>query len=108
MRRRLRPTALFTPNDDLALGAIAWCRDHGVDVPADLAVVGYDNIELAPFAWPPLTTINYDTDAVSAAAIARLLALAEEPNRKSQVTLIEPDLIVRRSCGARAAKSYFL
>ena len=108
MRRRPRPTALFTPNDDLALGAMAWCRDHGVDVPADLAVVGYDNIELAPFAWPPLTTINYDTDVVSAAAIDRLLALAENPNRKSQVTLIEPELIVRESCGATAARRNFL
>ena len=102
MARHPRPTALFAPTDDLALGAMAWCRENGVDVPRDMAVVGYDNIEFAPFAWPPLTTINYDTDAVGAAAIERLLGLSRQPGRKAQVTLIEPELVVRRSCGAAA------
>lgn len=53
---RQRPTAIFTATDNLAIGVLAWCRDNGVAVPGDVAVVGYDNVEAAEFAEVPLTT----------------------------------------------------
>ena len=94
------PTALFCPTDNLALGALAWCREKGIRVPEDLAIVGCDNIEAAEFADIRLTTIDYATDKVSDLAIERLLSLVGDETQPAQVTLIDPDLVVRKSSGA--------
>ena len=104
MSRRKRPTALFASNDSLAIGALRWCRDHGVAVPIDLAVVGYDEIEASAFIDVPLTTVHYAADIVSDLAVKRLLALITAPDRlpPPEVTLIEPQLVIRASCGAAA------
>ena len=100
MRRPDPPTAIFAATDNLALGGLAWCREHGLRVPQDVAIVGYDNIEAAEFADVPLTTINYAADKVSDLAVERLLELIGSADRLPRVTLIEPDLVVRRSSGA--------
>lgn len=102
MSRAPRPTALFASNDSLAIGALRWCRVNGVRVPEDLAIVGYDDIEASAFVDVPLTTIHYAADIVSNLAVARLLALIGAPDHPpaSEVRLIEPDLIIRQSCGA--------
>ncbi len=97
-----KPTALFTSNDRLAIGALAWCRDHDVSVPGDLAIVGYDDIEAARFCSVPLTTIHYGITAVSERAVERLLALIDhrDPLPRPEIVQIAPELIVRESCGA--------
>jgi LacI family transcriptional regulator len=95
-----RPSAVFALTDNLALGALAWCRDHGIAVPGDMAITGYDNIEAAAFADVPLTSVNYETAKVSELAIERLLQLIDRPKSAPRVTLIEPDLVIRRSSGA--------
>lgn len=82
---RQRPTAIFTATDNLAIGVLAWCRDNGVAVPGDVAVVGYDNVEAAEFAEVPLTTINYAADKVSDLAIDRLLSLIADVGQPPQV-----------------------
>ena len=97
MSGRKRPTALFCPTDNLALGALAWCRDNGIAVPHEFSIVGYDNIEAARFADVPLTTINYAADAVSDRAIERLLSLVSNDAQAAKVTLIDPELVVRKS-----------
>jgi LacI family transcriptional regulator len=102
MKRKHNATALFASNDMLAIGALRWCREHGVSVPQDLAVVGFDDIEAADFTDVPLTTMHYGVDEVADHAVKRLLTLirrsgdAPEP----QMTLIEPRLVIRQSCGA--------
>jgi LacI family transcriptional regulator len=105
MKKRIRPTAVFTATDNLAIGVLAWCRDHGLRVPDDVSIVGYDNIEASEFAEIPLTTINYAADKVSEIAIERLLALIGNQAQTPTVTLIEPDLIIRRSSGPVAGKA---
>jgi LacI family transcriptional regulator len=109
MERKRRPTALFASNDMLAVGALRWCREHGVRVPEDLAIVGFDDNFAASFAEVPLTTMHYGVDEVADHAVRRLLTLVDHPNntRKPQRTLIEPKLVIRESCGGRhaAAKS---
>jgi len=97
-----RPTALIASNDLLAFGALRACRDHGVDVPGDLALVGFDDIEASNYAPVPLTTVHYGADELSKAAVDRLLALIGAPGRlpRPQQAFIEPTLVVRESCGA--------
>lgn len=94
-----RPTAVFTDNDSLALGALRWCHKHKVRIPEDLAVMGYDNIAFTEFGEPPLSTVNYDVDAVSRMAVDRLMRLisAGEQLPEPRITLIDPELIVRES-----------
>ena len=79
-----------------------WCGDHQVGVPADLAIVGYDDIEASAYIDVPLTTVHYAADIVSDLAVERLLALITAPDRlpAPEVTLIEPQLVIRASCGA--------
>ncbi len=99
MNRPGPPTAIFTDNDSLALGALRWCHKHGVRVPDDLAIMGYDNIAFTEFGEPPLSTINYDVDAVSRLAVDRLMDLigAGDVLPAPRVTLIDPELIIRES-----------
>jgi LacI family transcriptional regulator len=99
MSTRERPTAVFADNDSLALGALHWCHRNGVRVPEDLAIMGYDNIAFTEFAEPPLSTVNYDVDAVSRMAVDRLMRLigAGEILPDPRITLIDPELIVRES-----------
>jgi LacI family transcriptional regulator len=102
MDRGKRPTALFASNDSLGIGALRWCSDHQVGVPADLAIVGYDDIEASAYIDVPLTTVHYAADIVSDLAVKRLLALITAPDHlpEPEVTLIEPQLVIRASCGA--------
>jgi LacI family transcriptional regulator, galactose operon repressor len=99
MSTRSRPTAVFADNDSLALGALHWCHRNKVGVPEDLAIMGYDNIAFTEFAEPPLSTVNYDVDAVSRMAVDRLMRLigAGEHLPEPRITLIDPELIVRES-----------
>lgn len=94
-------TALFAGNDTIAFGAMAAIRDAGLRVPADVAIIGYDDIALSGFAAPPLTTMRTEPfkDGQHAASIL-LRALAGEPMEKSHVMAPLP-LIVRTSCGTR-------
>ncbi len=98
-----RPTAVFTANDSLALGALRWCHRHGLKVPDDLAIMGFDNIEFTEFAEPPLSTVNYAVDMVSRMAVDRLMRLiaAGDHLPEPRVTLIDPELVVRDSTKAR-------
>lgn len=92
-----RPTALFASTDALAAGALRWCREHGVRVPKDLAIVGYDNTEIAEFNALPLTTVNYAADEISRIGVDRLLKRIDDNDAASEAVqhLIEPHLIVR-------------
>jgi LacI family transcriptional regulator len=93
------PTALFSHNDSLAFGALRWCHKHGWRVPEDVAIMGYDNIEFAEFAEPPLSTMNYAVDVVARMAVDRLMRLisAGEEVPAARATLIDPELVVRAS-----------
>lgn len=92
-----RPTALFASTDSLAVGVLHWCRENGVSVPGDLAVVGYDNTEISEYGAMPLTTVNYAADEISRLGVDRILQRIEkgEAAGAPQTRLIAPDLIVR-------------
>ena len=95
--------AIFAANDQMALGARDALRAHGMAVPGDVPLVGYDDIPLARYVEPALTTVQGDMTAVGSAAARRLLALigGQEPDELS--TLLSTDLVVRHSCGCLPA-----
>lgn len=91
------PTAVFATTDLLALGVLRWCQEHGIDVPNQLAVVGYDNTELSAYCSVPLTTVNYAADTISEIGVARMLQRIEHKAEWNgpRTQLIDPELVLR-------------
>jgi LacI family transcriptional regulator, galactose operon repressor len=94
------PTAVFVAADLMAVGAMKAAREAGLGLPDDLAVVGFDDIQLASFIDPPLTTIRQDKVGLGAAAAWALLEQIENPELTSAALTLPVELVVRRSCGA--------
>jgi LacI family transcriptional regulator len=96
-----RPTAIFAANDCMAIGALSALRAAGLRVPEDMALGGFDDIPMARFMTPALTSVHVDISALGASAAARLLDLLQgragpAPYRETFATT----LVVRESCGA--------
>jgi len=91
-------TALFCYNDRVAMGVLLACRQHDVIVPRDLNLVGFDDLELARWASPPLTTIQQPRTAMGSAAMRLMLDLLE--GHGGQDCLLAPLLIERASTAA--------
>ena len=101
LARKLNFTALFAGNDTIAFGVIKALNEAGIRVPNDVALVGYDDIPLAAFASPPLTTMQSDPVEHGKEAMQMLLAQLErrEDTGGRHVQRVAK-LIVRESCGA--------
>ena len=94
--RKVLPTAIFTANDHLALGAIKALNESGVLVPRDISIIGFDNIPEAAYFSPALTTVHQDFDELGKLAISRMLNQLREPVKPTAHT-IAPQLLVRES-----------
>jgi LacI family transcriptional regulator len=98
-----RPTAIFAANDASAVGALAALREAGVSVPEEMAVVGFDDIPIARYATPPLTTVRVAIDVLGARAATLLLRAitgpARRPSRGARREIVPAELVVRASCG---------
>jgi LacI family transcriptional regulator len=93
-------TALFAQNDRMAVGAIKAARDYGRRVPQDLAVVGFDDMPLASYFDPPLTTIRQDIFEQGRRGARMLIEKIEDPSHPLERVFLPAQLIVRESCGA--------
>jgi LacI family transcriptional regulator len=89
---------LFTLTDVMALAAIRALAEEGVEVPRDLRVVGYDDIEIANWAKPGLTTIHQPREEIARLATERLFALLEGKGGGVEQRMIVPYLVQRESC----------
>jgi LacI family transcriptional regulator len=92
--------ALFAHADSLAFGALRALREFGRRVPEDVAVVGFDDLPLAAFAEPPLTTIRQPAAEAGRLAVRRLVERLAEPNRPKEVIQLKAELVGRASTGA--------
>lgn len=90
-------TAVFASNDQMALGIIHAAAELGIAVPAELSVVGFDDIPEAKHFTPPLTTVRQDFDRLGAAAIDLLISEIEGTDVQTPVSFAVPELIVRGS-----------
>jgi len=89
-------TAVFCGSDILAVGAMKECRRRGLSVPNELSIVGFDNLEIAEYLWPALTTIAIPAEAMGERAADYLLADPAEKRLQARVEL-ETQLIVRET-----------
>ena len=94
-----RPTAIFAANDSMAIGALSALREAGLRVPDDVAVAGFDDIPLARYMNPPLSTVHVDISQLGERAAALLLASLRKGNRPHQQLQLPTTLVIRASCG---------
>jgi LacI family transcriptional regulator len=90
-------TALFAYNDMSAIGAIRALREHGLRVPEDVSVIGFDDIPGAAFYTPSLTTVRQPLNRMGEVAAQSLLERIEEKKEYLADIAIEPELVVRES-----------
>ncbi len=95
------PTAVFVANDLTAIEAMRAFQDHGLSIPEDLAIVGFDNGELAPLVYPPLTTVRVSRKALGEQAVRRLVDMLAHPDTPPARMTVFTQLVVRASCGHR-------
>ncbi|WP_324716815.1 LacI family DNA-binding transcriptional regulator [Carboxydochorda subterranea] len=90
-----RLTAVFAVNDSVAMGVVAALREHGVRVPEEMSVVGFDDISMAKYFQPPLTTIRQDAQGIGQSSIRMLLELMDGRRPSGRRLLLEPVLVER-------------
>ncbi len=94
--------AVFVSNDQMALGVARCLYEHGLRVPDDVSIVGYDDIPEAEFFTPPLTTVRQPFTDVGERAIGALLAGLAGGGTEPVVSVVDPTLVVRASTTAYA------
>lgn len=95
-----RPTALFAANDAMAIGAMSALREAGIDVPGAMSVVGFDDIPVARYVTPALSSVRVPIGALGERATEMLLeAVVEKQRRVRRRETLPTELVVRDSCG---------
>jgi LacI family transcriptional regulator len=94
------PTAVFVSSDTVAMGAMRAAKRHGYSIPEDISFVGFDDIPMAIYHDPPLTTIRLPAYGIGWAAADLLIRLIDQEHVRDRKVLLESELIIRTSCGA--------
>jgi DNA-binding LacI/PurR family transcriptional regulator len=95
--RKPAPTAVFVQNDRMAMGVLRAARDMDLEVPAQLAVIGVDDMPLSSYFDPPLTTMRQDMPRIGQEAARTLLDIIQKKNTALRETKLSAQLIVRQS-----------
>ena len=94
-----RPSAVFAANDMMAIGCLAALQQAGLNVPQDIAVAGFDDIPIARYVTPPLTTVHVPIVELGALATQELAAAIEQPGKPhSAAQMLPTELVIRQSC----------
>jgi LacI family transcriptional regulator len=94
------PTAIFAANNLMTLGALNAIHEQRLNIPTDVAIVGFDDMPWAPSLDPPLTTISQPTYDMGRTTAELLLSKIAESARDTMEIKLQPSLIVRKSCGS--------
>ena len=104
MARPKRPTAVFASNDHMAIGALEAFREAGLKVPGDMAMVGFDDIEMSGLPGVDLTTITQKKDTMGPLAVDVLLDKINMDKKAPPIRItLEPILVIRKTCGSKIA-----
>jgi LacI family transcriptional regulator len=99
----LSPTAVFVASDLVAFGALAAIRELGLSIPKDVAVVGFDDVRLARYINPPLTTVRLPAYELGASAADMLVKIIKGEECEERL-LLPTELVIRESCGSLICK----
>ncbi len=101
---RVLPTAVLASNDLTAIGALSAIAQHGLRVPQDISVIGFDDIQLSAYTSPPLTTIRVPHSEIAKVTVHALLSSRQNGAKRlphGEEHLICPAFVKRRSTGPR-------
>ena len=106
LKMKSRPTAVLCSNDMTAIGVLRHLAAEGVRVPEDVSVVGFDDIQLADYVYPPLTSVRMSRDDLARGAFALLRGIIEQPQTPTRRSVHIPTrLVVRESTGRVPGKA---
>lgn len=98
LRMEQRPSAILCSNDIMAVGVLRVLAERGIRVPRDISVIGFDDIHLAEFVNPPLTTVRMSREELAHAAFRGLVQLCSEDSAQSRAPIhVGTNLVVRQS-----------
>jgi LacI family transcriptional regulator len=104
LAQKKRPDAVFAANDMMAVGCLYAFKEAGVDVPGDIALAGFDDILIARYVTPPLSTVQVRIADLGRIALERLAALLDPADTTpASVQTLGCDIVVRETCGANAS-----
>ncbi|MCM3712552.1 LacI family DNA-binding transcriptional regulator [Halalkalibacter oceani] len=110
--KKVKPTAIFTTADHIALDALNYLTKQHVAVPDDIALIGVDNISLSGHSLIELTTVGIRAEEMAQLAAEKLMQKIEDKNRASSASnslpfriTLEPELVIRNSCGSKKART---
>lgn len=103
-----KPDCVFAASDLMATGAYRAIREQGQKIPDDIAIIGFDDLSMAAQLDPALTTVRQPTQKIGANAVSMLVNLLQKNGNPMEQNLIEPELIIRSSCGCQASTDYHL
>ncbi|MGZ8805346.1 MAG: LacI family DNA-binding transcriptional regulator [Microbacterium sp.] len=92
-----RPDAVFAANDLVAMGVLQGLARHGIRVPEEIAIIGFDDIDFASAAVVPLSSVRQPSQLMGETALRILLKEIEDPDSDAQRVVFEPELVVRAS-----------
>lgn len=99
LTQNVRPDAIFAANDMMAIGCLFALNEAGVQVPRDIALAGFDDIPIARFVSPPLTTVRVRIADLGQQALERLMAVLQpDDSRIIAPQTLRAELVVRQSC----------
>jgi LacI family transcriptional regulator len=98
------PTAIVCVNDFMAVGVLRELREHGLRIPQDVSVTGFDNIKLSEFSSPPLTTVHIPRQQIGHIAFECLVPGRNSPRIPGRDIVIDPEFVVRESTGPAKKK----
>jgi LacI family transcriptional regulator len=102
---RMRPTAIFAANDSMAIGALSALRESGVEVPEEMAVAGFDDIPLARYMDPPLSSVHVPICELGARAVEILLeGITHKNGHARKRERVSTKLVIRSSTGRQPAE----
>ena len=93
------PDAIVCSNDQMAIGVLRTLAAHGIRVPQDVALVGFDDIYPATLCDPPLTTVRQPIRGIGERACEQLIERIANPTLRPSVELLPTELVIRSSCG---------
>jgi LacI family transcriptional regulator len=99
LRQRTKPTAVLCSNDMTALGVMHACYEHDIQIPKEISVVGYDDIRMARFVLPPLTTVQMSQTELARIAFRALLdeTTRKQPSEQGTEFVLKTNLVLRET-----------
>lgn len=105
LQAKTRPQAIFAANDMMAVGCLQALKDAGLGVPEDVALVGFDDIPIARYVTPALSTVRVRIADLGKSAMGLLSEMLDRPGSAvAAVHMLGCDVVVRESCGAHSAR----